>query len=1520
MLLSRETFKATAATDAIAGQAAVAAHQAILARQAQQLQAQRNEFAYIAGLPPTRRTVAQNNRLAIFLAQAPRTHQAGPTAIHALSCAVHVIEVQRGGTVYRINDQSDGFYMVIDGGVILYDVKDKDESEEDDGVVDRLGLTDSFGEEDLLSNSRRAHRAEVTTDGPALLLRVPPELYRKHLQHLHQPDFEDKVEFLGRLEVFRSLPQDTLRKLAPCFSQVVGGVVEELRAKEYLVRQGERADSMYAIASGQCSVLVDPNFRPDMSTLAESDPKKAMQASSAGGRWRGGGVAVAVAAGGGVCLIGPGNIVGDMTVLANVRKRTASIFTLTDLVTYKIRRATFLRRVPPTQLEALRQVAEAKIKITERRVQGAATGPGGTGVGKGGGPMLVTLRDKILHGHQLRQLSQPHTGVGPLDLRGIIPGAHSRDVEALLTASLAAAASAAAAAAAAASPAAPLTALTAPGSHVIPDGTAIAAAALAAAAGGGGGAMAASLVEMRGRFAMGPRKSASLNAAASSSAAAIAAATAALSSGSQSDRAAAVRARIRAGATSSGNGALVGGLRGAEINYTWGLGPGTMINSLLERPATASSGSATVRRSQPIGSRRDASDIAGGGAPATQGSAATHVPDPALDSAQHEGSGHGRTVAFAAVTSTAPPPPVSPSPPPLAQSAPSAAAPLQPTRHPHPHSLQLSALTSSRVASAPGAVRAISSSTLPYPRGSSPQAPYVSDGYGPPVNLPYHPVSAWTAVDGGGGGGGSGGGARGGRSQLSNSGPIHTSERLASALASGARRSLNGAVGSPPIAAPLLLRPGPLIMGPPAPAHLGQQRPAGGDDASVASSPVASPFAVAAAAAAAEVAEAALGRSPPRRIAAGVDSSPLLDQTRSRTTFMLPEDASDADVDSSAAASPSITDGGGAAARSVGSGRRRRLPKRQRSMGKARFARSLVTQNSSVDALVAEAMIRRAQSEQSLDMRSGAMTAATSAATSVAGDYADSGTLAAELSGTTTLAAEHSGTTVAASEAPDPVAMTVAAAAERLAAEVEAAEGRAGSAVQPTEAATDGNGDDADGGAPAQEAVAEGGVDVNLPAPSAGAEAAEGSGGESASTEGMAARTGDAVDSSGGSVGEDRTTAAEAPDASGPAESAAESADEPPPAESAAVASMADAAAAAEGEGGPGAAAAVGGGRIRPLSAGTLASESSVASHDHGSPRSIRTVRAHQASPLAAAAGAAADAVVATSSPRGARVTSASAAAASRQDAAPGPSPFFSHDPAQLQQPHAVGALRKKSEAGNIPFPSPLAPQPASPASRTRPSTATASTAVAQSTDGGAPAAAQQPPSAVPAGRWSVGGTGPAGAGTGPARPTGRPAQAVTLQLVVPDQQGAPSHSGHGRSGPAGPPSRRAVGSALSPKGARQYPFVGPFLTVTKGVLIPAGAAAQAGGAQLRQLVSSPQLPLPVVPRLGATGMGGGKGEAMGAGPDRSASPEPRVMLASDGGLAFNVPLSGLGLGASASLAGAGKLRKGAALYKPLSR
>ncbi len=65
-------------------------------------------------------------------------------------------------------------------------------------MVERLGRCECFGDEDLLSASRRAHRAEAGQEASCLLLRVPQELYRKYLAHLHIPDFEDKVGAGGR--------------------------------------------------------------------------------------------------------------------------------------------------------------------------------------------------------------------------------------------------------------------------------------------------------------------------------------------------------------------------------------------------------------------------------------------------------------------------------------------------------------------------------------------------------------------------------------------------------------------------------------------------------------------------------------------------------------------------------------------------------------------------------------------------------------------------------------------------------------------------------------------------------------------------------------------------------------------------------------------------------------------------------------------------------------------------------------------------------------------------------------------------------------------------------------------------------------------------------------------------------------------------------------------------------------------------------------------------------------------------
>ncbi|KAG2445483.1 hypothetical protein HXX76_000099 [Chlamydomonas incerta] len=1469
---------ATANSDAISAQQDKAAAQVAAQRAAAAAAAQRAEFQYLAGIPATRRTVAQNNRLAVFLASAPRTASAGPTAIHALSTAVQVVEVPRNGTVYRLNDPSDGFYVVVDGRVVLYDVKDREEAEDDDGVVDRLGRNESFGEEDLLSGSRRAHRAEAGPEASAILLRVSPELYRKHLQHLHQPDFEDKVEFLGRLEVFRALPDDTLRKLAPCFGQV------ELRAKDYLVRQGERADSMFAIAAGQCSVLVDPKFRPEASGLAEADPKKAMQ----------------------VCLIGPGNIVGDMTVLANVRKRTASILCLTDLVTYKIRRATFIRRVPPMQLEALRQVAEAKIKITEKRVTAAAGGGGATKTS--GPPVLLTLRDKILHGHDLRQLSQPQ-GVGPLDLRGHGPGGLSSGVEALLANSLAAAQHAAGqqqhSASGSVQGAAAAAAFSAAG--IIPGGAARAAAAAGGGSGGGGSpaggggpqsplaAAAAALVaasgggpigmgagpgglhNARARFSAPPRKATSMPAAALGGAGA--------SSVSASGGVAAVGGRV-----GRGPAALPGGIRGTpDINYTWGLGPGTLINSLLAagsngsdgdgggggRPSTASPGGPGmgVRRSQPIDGRASPSAegaAAGGGggggnistahlghhasvvpgvggthAPAYHGGAAgalTPSPLPATNHHLTRGGGGGGGVGGAASFSHA--------------GRPGAGSPAgMPGR----------AGSNSVMLPQPGTSQAIR--TLP---GA------IADG--------YTPYNAWAAGAGGpelaitGGGSSSSPLGRGGsmarvadRLGGGTASPLGGVERLgsltgmggaaaaASAAASAAaaaaaagrsdpRRSFSG------IGATSLLRP--LVIGAAAPAHFNSMNarasePSGGAGGLLAAD-------VTAAAAAAAAAEAAAAAAGPRAGAGAGSSRRSIslsggpgrvsggDASGSPRRAVWASDAEllqDQQRYSEAAAAAAVEEADAEAAGGEGgeggerSGPGRQLTKKK-SMGKARFGRMLVTANSSVDALVAEAVLAAEAAEVAAEAAEAAEAAAAAAAAAAAGT-----------------AAAAAGPQGAAAEG-EAVAAGTAGAAGAAGAEGAGAEGADADASAP-------------GLGPAAQPEAEGPAGAAADAEAPAAVAAESAEAPDATAEGaVAAQEGAAA------VGDEAGALA----APAPAEGG-----EAPTADDAAAASPGDAgfdASQPDGAatGADGAATDVGEEAPRTQSpAGGLAVEHSTDSAAPSRENSSRLVTARlQHQQLQHQHQQQQQQLQPPPSPEPQQQLAVAATLAAAQQSSRGS--FSGVTPAQLPAwggPAAAGAAAPGPAAAPPPpaltivaTPAPVAVRSASPAVSS-PSAATM-------------AAAPRPASRQP----------------------------VTLQLTVPDGAGGGAGGGYGRSGGANAasPNRRFQGggaggaAAVSPGHVRQYPFVGPFLSITKGVAPGLGGlgAGSPTGANLPPRQASLTAASP---------------------PSFTGNPAPmydsvRVVHGTEGGVA------GAGGGASPSRGGGGgggggggTLRKGGSLY-----
>lgn len=71
--------------------------------------------------------LAQNNRIAIMLAAVPQVQHAGATAVHVLSHHVAGLEAGRGQNIYKVNDAADGYYILVEGSVTLYDVRDKDD-------------------------------------------------------------------------------------------------------------------------------------------------------------------------------------------------------------------------------------------------------------------------------------------------------------------------------------------------------------------------------------------------------------------------------------------------------------------------------------------------------------------------------------------------------------------------------------------------------------------------------------------------------------------------------------------------------------------------------------------------------------------------------------------------------------------------------------------------------------------------------------------------------------------------------------------------------------------------------------------------------------------------------------------------------------------------------------------------------------------------------------------------------------------------------------------------------------------------------------------------------------------------------------------------------------------------------------------------------------------------------------------------------------------------------------------------
>ncbi|KAG2428220.1 hypothetical protein HXX76_011900 [Chlamydomonas incerta] len=335
--------------------------------------------------PPEARTSEQVSAIATLLTLFPKLREAGQVVLTVLVQQLRAEAHPRGKVLWRQGEPPAAAFLLLGGGVVLSDAGKKRRSSSNtplQGEHHRAGGSgggaddpggagqllqhctpgDVFGDEALLAGIRRPCRAVVESE-VAVVAEVPRELFNATVGPAVRGVYGQKVEFLAGLPVFGKMPRRVVERLAPAFFPVSHG------SKEVLCRQGDAADCLWAIVTGRCHVVLDPRWRAELATRPpDTDPRRTTQVAS----------------------VQMGQLIGDMAVIGNMRRRTATVRCATDVLLYRLQRHHFLRLCPPQQLEELRAIGEAKMLML---VRAAAEEHG-----------AAHARSRVLSGRDLREL------------------------------------------------------------------------------------------------------------------------------------------------------------------------------------------------------------------------------------------------------------------------------------------------------------------------------------------------------------------------------------------------------------------------------------------------------------------------------------------------------------------------------------------------------------------------------------------------------------------------------------------------------------------------------------------------------------------------------------------------------------------------------------------------------------------------------------------------------------------------------------------------------------------------------------------------------------------------------------------------------------------------------------------------------------------------------------------------------------------------------------------------------------
>jgi CRP-like cAMP-binding protein len=207
-----------------------------------------------------------------------------------------IIEYPASYTILEEGGAGKMFYVVV-GGTVVVQINGEE--------VTELSTGDFFGEQSLLLSQPCS--ATIRTKTPVKVMAIPKDIFKEMADGTRLSKVMESIHkirpVLMKISLLSSLPPSVQNEIAACAEQVV------FKKKETIIRQGDDADFLYIVKSGNAKVTVNRNAGSMQETIAN---------------------------------LGAGQVFGEMALLSG-GKRTANVIALSEMEVLRIGKDNFHR-------------------------------------------------------------------------------------------------------------------------------------------------------------------------------------------------------------------------------------------------------------------------------------------------------------------------------------------------------------------------------------------------------------------------------------------------------------------------------------------------------------------------------------------------------------------------------------------------------------------------------------------------------------------------------------------------------------------------------------------------------------------------------------------------------------------------------------------------------------------------------------------------------------------------------------------------------------------------------------------------------------------------------------------------------------------------------------------------------------------------------------------------------------------------------------------------------------------------